>query len=218
MAISKFLTKYDPILIIVLIPVAIIASNVTILATNFNFYTKIYQDKNIYDNFSNKKVLEDGTHNLLGYFRGKNLLDQNFYSSQATRHLKDVKNLLNITKLASFVLLISIFLLSFSLYLKKAYKALISSWVKGALLTLIFVAVICSLLLLDFQKLFFDFHLIFFRNNDWLFEPTDNLVKMFPQEFFTSFALYLAGNIIATTLFIAIFAQIIKNINDKSDN
>ncbi len=212
---SESKLKYISILIIVLIPLTIVLSNVTYLATNYNFYIKIYQNKNIYSDFSDDQILKSETQNLLGYYRGENILDQNFYSDKAVRHLKDVRSLLIITKFLSFGFLILILVLSTLLYFSKAKKKLINACLRGSLTAVVLTAAICVLLLLSFQQLFLDFHLIFFRNSDWLFEPTDNLIRMFPQEFFISFAFYLATNIIASALFISLLALIVKKINDK---
>jgi len=212
---TKRKAKFISTLIIVLLPLAIILSNVSFFATNYNFFLRIYRDKNIYNRFPNSEIIEGETRNLLGYYRNKNLLDQNFYSEQAIRHLKNVKNLLKAVKFTNFVLLALIFLLSTALYYNKEKENLIRAYLKGSLVSLNLVVGIATLLLLDFQKSFFAFHLIFFRDNDWLFASTDNLVKMFPQEFFVSFAFYLAANIIAIALLIIIFALIIKRINAK---
>lgn len=207
--------KYTTSLIIVLIPVIIILTNFSLLATNYNLYLQIYREENIYSNFNDEKNLDNATTNLIGYFRGKNMLEQNFYSNQANLHLKDVKYLLNIAQFTAFG---SILLLLFAIALavsKKEIEKLAKAISIGAISTVILTIVVLVTLILNFQNMFIYFHLALFRNNYWLFEESDNLIKMFPQSFFVSFAYHLVTNIIVTTLVLLLTAFVLKKINDK---
>lgn len=207
--------KYLAILIIVLIPMVIIFANMSLLATNYNFYLKIYKEQNIYDDFKDTSILNRVTSNLIGYFRGINMLDVNFYSEQAIMHMKDVKDLLNIAQTityGSFFLLM--FLVAYLMY-KKLIGKLTKAFILGTVSTIILTIVIAVSLTMNFQNMFIYFHLALFRNNYWLFDESDNLIKMFPQKFFVSFAYHLVTNIIVTSLVLLLVVLIFKKINDK---
>lgn len=207
--------KYLAILIIVLIPMAIIFANISLLATNYNFYLKIYKEQNIYDDFSDTSILNRATSNLAGYFRGKNMLDVKYYSEQAIMHMKDVKDLLNIAQTITYGSFFLLMLLVAYLIYKKQIDKLTKAFILGTVSTIILTTVIAVSLAMNFQKMFIYFHLALFRNNYWLFDESDNLIKMFPQKFFVSFAYNLVTNIIVTCLVLLLVALIFKKINDK---
>jgi integral membrane protein (TIGR01906 family) len=207
--------KYTTVLIIVLIPMVIIFTNLALLSTNYNFYLQIYREQNVHSNFTGSTVLNEATSNLIGYFRGKNMLEQKFYSNQAILHLMDVKHLLNTALLLTICL--DILLISTTIYaiIKKEVKKLLNAFLVGAVATIVLTLAVLGLLALDFENSFIYFHLAFFRNNYWLFDESDNLIKMFPQSFFVSFAYHLVANIIVTALVLSIAALMLKKINDK---
>lgn len=207
--------KYLAILIIVLIPMAIIFANISLLATNYNFYLKIYKEQNIYDDFSDTSILNRATSNLAGYFRGNNMLDVKYYSEQAIMHMKDVKDLLNIAQTITYGSFFLLMLLVAYLIYKKQIDKLTKAFILGTVSTIILTTVIAVSLAMNFQKMFIYFHLALFRNNYWLFDESDNLIKMFPQKFFVSFAYNLVTNIIVTCLVLLLVALIFKKINDK---
>src|SRR3989338_5678863 len=82
-------------LLIILIPLVIILGNFQFLIFNFEYYKNLYKKIGTYQSFNDSKVVDNATNNLLGYFRGKNELDHNFFSTQAVLHLADVKTIIN---------------------------------------------------------------------------------------------------------------------------
>ena len=146
------------------------------------------------------------------------MLDYNFYSNQAVLHLKDVKKLLSATQVAALCSIISLTALTAYLILKKQGKTAFKSYLTGSIITLALTIISLIFIVLDFSNIFFGFHLMFFTNNYWLFEENDNLIKMFPQRFFISFANYLAANIIVTALLILLIVFSVKKIHAKPDD
>ena len=131
-------------------------------------------------------VNKSKTNEVIGYFRGKNNLEDKFFSSQAKIHLKDVKSLI----VGIFCIDVSSILLALALaaYLinNQKFVDLKKAVITGSLITIILVLVALILSFLNFEFFFIKFHEIIFRNNYWLFSPEDNLVKIFPEEFFIS--------------------------------
>src|SRR5581483_1488142 len=71
----------------------------------------------------------------------------------------------------------------------------------GAAVTLGGIGLLGALAATDFSELFIQFHLLSFSNDLWLLDPrTDNLIRLFPQEYFLDAAL----RIVVFTLFQAL--------------
>src|SRR3990167_1695878 len=187
--------------LIILIPPIIILGNFNYLIFNSNYYQKLYSKIGVYETFGNKEVVNEATNNLLGYFRGKNKLDYNFYSEQAQLHLKDVKELISFIN-NFFILTVFIVLLSSAVLFAKSRRLFFEALFLSSAFTLAAVLAL-SLGLLSFFDLFFlKFHQVVFNNQYWLFTKDDNLVKLFPPAFFIAFANRLAQNIILTSFVI----------------
>jgi integral membrane protein (TIGR01906 family) len=64
----------------------------------------------------------------------------------------------------------------------------------GAGLTLALILGLGALALTDFSGVFVQFHLLSFSNDLWILDPrTDNLIRLFPQEFFLDATLRIAA-------------------------
>ena len=118
--------------------------------------------------------------------QGQNI--KNLYSQREILHMKDVKNLVQLTysiQIWGFLLLSCLIILG---VLSKKSRNLsnavdLISW--GGGLTLAISAVIGVLSLFGFQRLFLFFHLVSFDNDLWILDPRrDYLIMMFPQGFF----------------------------------
>lgn len=190
-------------LIIILFPAVIILGNLQALMVNENFYYYLYGKSETYSNFDRVDIVRIQTKNLLGYLRGKNRLDHNFYSEQDNFHLRDVKSLMDFS--SRFFVLSTITSLSIAIYLlfKKRSRDLSSALLAGSMFTILSIVLLGFGILNAFDWLFFKFHLLLFSNNLWLFEESDNLIKLFPQQFFVHFANQLAVNIFLSSLIVA---------------
>ena len=200
--------------IIVFLPPIIFASNFLYLIFAKSTYDQIFQSEGIYQNFSQKEEALYLINNLHGYFRGKNVLEQNFFSTQAILHLNDVKQIFQTIKILN---LVSLALLCFSIiYLFRARECelIVKSLIRGSIFAIVSTILISSIFILNFNYAFEKLHLILFRNNLWLFDSTDSLFKLFPQNFFMAFARILTADIIVTSLIIAYLAKSMTHKND----
>lgn len=202
--------RVQKILFIILFPIVIILGNFQILIFNGNFYNKLYEKSGSYQNFERENIVQNATLNLLGYFRGQNQLDVNFYSNQAAFHLKDVKNLLGFTRGLFILTTILCLTIIFRFIFTRNYLELLNALFSGALVTVIFIILAGAGLLTAFNWLFIKFHQLLFTNDLWLFDETDNLIKLFPEQFFINFANQLALNIFLTSALIAIISCILE--------
>lgn len=186
--------------LIITIPPLIILANFTCLVLNASYYQNLQQKSGVYTKFEDENIVNKQTKDLVGYFRGKNQLDHNFFSNQAILHLNDVKNLLNTAFGMLTILGVTVFLLSGILIFKKEYDLAFQAVFVSSSAT-IFSLILVSLGALNFfDKFFISFHKLFFTNDLWLFEESDNLIKLFPQEFFILFSKTLFVNTIITSI------------------
>ena len=121
---------------IIIFPATVILGNFEYLAKNESFYFYLYKKSGVYQNFERENIVENSTKNLLGYFRGKNKLDHNFYSEQASFHLKDVKMLLLFSRRLFILTTLAGFFIVFYLTVKKRYRDLSSALLMGSIFTL----------------------------------------------------------------------------------
>lgn len=185
------------ILLSVLIALTIIFSNLLVLTYSISYP--------VTDNYRTKEII--------GYFRGKNNLEDNFFSDQAKRHLSDVKNLLNTLELTNHVLLAGIIVLV--ICFKKKPKQILESGFNGSLIAFTLLILTALISFVSFDFFFIKFHEVIFRNDDWLFHPNDNLIKLFPTEFFINFTRQLILNILLSILAIMVT---VKFINVRTNN
>lgn len=209
--------KIAQLLLVLFFPIMIILSNLLVLTYNNNTYSSIYKKENVYQRFQSTGRVDNVTKELTGYFRGQNNLEDNFFSYQAKIHLQDVMSLLNLALRTNYFSIAVIMIMIFFLLKYKKYKLLKRSIVIGSSITIFVVIIFGTLLALNFSFFFIKFHEILFRNNFWLFDEGDNLIKIFPQEFFIAFAYKIFINI-SLTVFAFVLAAMLFIKDDKSTN
>lgn len=189
--------------LIITIPTLIILGNFRYLVFNFNFYNSLYEKSGVYQTFD-KDLVKYITSNLFGYFRGQNNIDHNFFSNQAITHLADVKDLIQFSTILLYLTLITVSALLILLAAKKKYRSITQALFISALVTLIFTFLLALGILKAFEPFFTGFHQVLFTNSLWQFSEEDNLIKLFPQEFFIGFASRLSLNIMVSSTIITL--------------
>ena len=199
------ITQY---LIILLLPVTIILSNLLYLAYRSNIYESIYIKENIYQHFQSKAEVDNAIKELIGYFRGQNSLEDKLFSYQAEVHLEDVKTLFQ-TAFFINIFLIFFLMLTILYFIKNnKLKPLKKSIIIGSSITLCIAIIVAISITINFDFIFIKFHELSFNNNYWLFDKSDNLIKLFPPEFFISFAKKLYINILLTVFILIIIMKL----------
>ena len=148
--------------------------------------------------------LEKAADSLISYFNsGEELIDIvvmkdgepfRLFNEREIGHLKDVKALFRLV----YQLLLGTFVyclvyLGMSLFLWKDRQRMAQGLLYGGGLTLVLMAALGVGTLVDFDRLFRQFHLISFANDLWMLNPaTDYLIMLFPQGFWYDAALFCA--------------------------
>ncbi len=179
--------KFFLILLIIFLPLYIFLKIMEINVFNKSFYIKSYEKYNV-EEISGKNLKELGTitEEIFIYLKDKGDEEvlKPYFNTREIKHMEDVKVLFkkgHTLKYISFILSIITILISIKNREWKMAKGIfyrIFIWWGLIGLLLLFV-------LIDFNKYFTYFHLIFFRNDLWLLDPnTDLLIQMLPEQFF----------------------------------
>jgi len=125
-------------------------------------------------------------------------------------HLHDIYNLVQFG-LRSLALMGAYFLLFAALGLRwwqgRYWRSLAGYVLRGGLLTLGLLAVVGGLMLVDFEQLFWVFHVVSFPNDYWLLDPSQSyLINLFSQEFAQDTALLVAGVTAGEALLLSLVA------------
>ena len=146
---------------------------------NLDFYEHEFQKLGVYDTIDRDIALVQ-TKNLFNFFKTGEFSDVTYFNEKEMLHLRDVYVLIHRTIFLFYVVSAVLFFLFF-MFRRLLAKVFI---VGGASL---FILVIL-LSLPDFGLLFVFFHKIAFANELWLLNPeTDNLINLFPVQFFYDF-------------------------------
>lgn len=173
-------------------------------AYNVNYFTKSYDNYNI-ENITSKSTeqLNIITVDLIKYLKGigGNELLETHFNEREILHMEDVQYLFHLERTVKHISTVISFLIILYFIKKKEILTLAKTFFYGLFSNYIILALLGILLLLDFNKYFTYFHLIFFTNDLWILDPmTDLMIQMLPEEFFfgmaknigLSFFLYLA--------------------------
>ncbi len=159
------------------------------LVSNLMFFYKL--------NLDNYEKNKSSVLNVVNYLKGKEELNQQLFNEKEITHLKDVYNLLLISKILFVLTLLSLVIL---LAKDSLLKPSIYSFVVSLLLIIL-------LSITDFNLIFLKFHQLVFFNNFWILDPSkDLLINLFPKPFFTaSFYSILSLFLISHVVLIFVF-------------
>jgi integral membrane protein (TIGR01906 family) len=116
-----------------------------------------------------------------------------FYNERELSHMLDVKNT---TRIA-----LSVWYLSLAALVVLGVWAWRAGWLaeyrrglsRGGFLTVILLGAVVLFVLLSFRVIFVAFHQVFFQAGTWMFEFSDSLIRMFPEQFWRDIFLYVGG-------------------------
>lgn len=186
-------------------------------AFNESFYSREFKKYNIYGKFPAEDIdkLNSG---LLLYLKDKNDdFNKELFNQQEIGHLKDVKSVIqkiNILYCIMLIILIILIALLFSLNRKGFLKNISVVLFFSGILALFAAVLLLILAKLNFDGVFTIFHNIFFPEGGWLFSASDNIIRLYPAEFFYDMAkriflsVVLYGNIL---ILVGIFGFFYKN-------
>jgi integral membrane protein (TIGR01906 family) len=148
------------------------------------FYDWQYTDNGIYNVFDEKEVWES-TYTLWSFMLFKTDTLSGSFSEQDVLHMFDVRNILFVFEcllLMSFILLLVILVIQCR---KKNFAEFSVALFQYTSYGIFGVVGVLAFLAVFFDVSFLWFHKIFFRNDLWVMDPTnDLLIQLFPEAFF----------------------------------
>jgi integral membrane protein (TIGR01906 family) len=132
------------------------------------------------------------------YYFGDELSDD--YIEKEKTHMKEVKDLINISLIINAALLFSLLAIKEKTNYKKIGKYLIS------------FSSISYIAAIFFQQFFHNFHLILFNSNNWLLPADSKLIQNYPLEYFRNIFLTINTIYLILGIFFQSKTTIFKNI------
>ena len=183
----------------ILILITIIITALQIVAFDRQYYYQEYEKYNIIEETNmNIEDLKNVTMVLLDYTEGKrNDLEcwvsvngnfGQFYNEKESIHMEDVRNLyLNALFFRNCALIIGLIIYGFNIKKREIFHSSLKKALEFLVLIIGFIVIYA---IVDFSSFWLNFHYLFFTNELWLLNPaTDNLILLFPEEFFADLLL-----------------------------
>lgn len=185
---------------------ALAVSCIQVFAFNGRFYTDEYakNDTASYVGVSSQD-LNTATDVLLSYIQDKrgdldftvNMdgVQRQYYNEREKAHMVDVKNLyLGAVGFAMYGIITAaaLFALCFLIRKKKALKTVLFGIYNASYVILAGFAILAAWAASDFNGFWTRFHMVFFRNDLWILDPsTDLMIRMFQSGFFFDLVLMI---------------------------
>lgn len=151
------------------------------------------------DDYVNITVIKDGVPFVL-------------FNEREAEHLKDVKELFHLSYyIAAAALACCLVATALFLFRWKSPGMLFTAMFHGGSFTILLMAALGIVFLVDFDAFFYQFHLLSFANDLWLLNPkTDYLIMLFPQQFWFHAALFIAAGAAAGAIILGLVGFILK--------
>ena len=184
--------KLLAIILVISMSLVILVLSIENNAYNKNYFMKSYNKYNIEEVTSKTKdQLHIITVDMIQYLKhkgGNELLEPHFNEKEVL-HMEDVQQLFDLARRIKYMGIIISFLIIMYFIKKDWLLSLGRTLFYGLFANYVLISVLGVLLLIDFNKYFTIFHLIFFTNELWILDPsTDLMIQMLPEQFFFGMA------------------------------
>jgi integral membrane protein (TIGR01906 family) len=223
-AVKGYLFYLNFIVLVLAIPILIVSMAVNLYAGSVNLYLGGFAKYHISaaTGISNPQ-LKDVALGMVDYFAGKvqspqvevdiNGIKRPVYSQKELIHLEDVRKIIDIFKMLSVLSLVLFLVMGLYMYFKFGFSQLLKSLQVGAVVTVVSLSFVMLWALIDFNSIFYFFHILSFSNDLWLLDPaTDYLIMMFPAGFFFDSAVLIVATIIAVAIIVWFAAYVMKRV------
>jgi integral membrane protein (TIGR01906 family) len=188
MGLLKVLSSAISVVMILCFTVGLYAGAALTITSDAGFYLSEFEKVGTFANFREKAEPARLAQDLTAYFRdGSNWPPEiSGFDLPESLHLRDVK--LIILKLRAAFYFCSFLLASCIIFMIVFYRGSLLRNLPNLLLwagaSVLFVALVFSLLALSFSASFALFHKTFFSQGNWQFPTDSTLIRLFPQQFF----------------------------------
>jgi integral membrane protein (TIGR01906 family) len=139
-----------------------------------------------------------------------NGLDRQLYSAKELVHLDDVRGIISVLKTFQTVAMLSFLAAGALVFAMLGIRRILHGIQAGAIATVSVMGLLVVWALVDFNSLFYLFHIVSFSNELWLLDPTrDYLIMMFTESFFYDAAIMVIATIIAEAVILGLVTLVI---------
>jgi integral membrane protein (TIGR01906 family) len=226
---KEFLYYPALIMLVLAVPIMIVSVAVNISAGSMDLYTGGFSKYQISAATGiSSTQLKNVAQGMADYFAGKEQSPQVevdisgikrlVYSQKELIHLEDVRKIIDIFKMLEILSLIIFLAAGFYIFFKSGVNRLLGGLQAGAAVSVAFLGSVMLWALIDFNSIFYFFHILSFSNDLWLLDPaTDYLIMMFPEGFFFDAAILIAATIITAAIVIWIAAYAVKKVLQRAE-
>jgi len=173
--------------LIIFVSIIFVINSFNTIALDKQFYKKEFEKYDIYEKFPGEDIDKINSI-LLEYLYGiRKDYDYTLFDKKEREHLSDVRSVivkLNILKNILFIIIIPlvsiIYFLDRTNFLLRVYKIFFYS----GFFTLVISSVMILAIFVGFDILFTIFHKLFFAPGTWVFDYSENIIKIYPLGFF----------------------------------
>jgi integral membrane protein (TIGR01906 family) len=180
--------------------VIIIFGSLNVMIFNKDFYTTEYSKNHVYEKLSSDPVIADeiaknATDDLTKYFRTYDTRELRYYTSTEMDHMKDVRGLIHTMQFIYYgaaLLAIALFLYCYQKFKDdrlEFIRILSRTLLYSSIAAITFLVITFLMCVFQFDFTFTLFHIIFFPQGNWMFDPTSMLITLFPEQFFFDISL-----------------------------
>ena len=204
------------------IPVLIVSGTVNVFAHSTALYEYGFSRYRISvaTGISNEQLNRVAQH-MVDFFSGKmpspqmtvriNGMDRQLYNDKELTHLDDVRDIISTFKLLQNLAILAFLAAGVVAFALSGARRLLRGIQAGAIVTLSVMVILVVWALIDFDSLFYLFHIVSFSNDLWLLDPTrDYLIMMFTESFFYDAAVMLIATIMAEAIILGLAMLVIE--------
>ncbi|MBI2862294.1 MAG: TIGR01906 family membrane protein [Chloroflexi bacterium] len=203
----RLITAIASALLVVAIPILLVTTNVRWMFFDLALYERGFARYSIsaVTGLSNDQLRQVALE-YMSFLRGEGPLEVSItkpdgtplFNQRERLHLEDVRSLIRLAGRAQILSLAWIIAFLLWCALSRRWQILSTSVALGSGLTLALFLILGAAMLLFFDQIFLEFHLLSFSNELWMLDPrTDYLIRMFPSDFqqdwATQFAIMTIG-------------------------
>ena len=221
---KKIINLFLIVLLVLDIPFILYLFNFNYFAFNEDFHKKEFKKYDVYNKLNNYDI-EKINNDVLDYLKNKNteLIDNGFFNEREKIHLKDVKDLIQFILVLFYfsIILFFILLLTVIILNKKNLKRIIKNlgivFLFSGILTFLDAFIFWIMVKINFNFVFDSIHKIFFKVGTYVFDPSfENIVNLYPQQFFYDIIVKIVLNTLFLSLIILIIGLFILSHHKKT--
>ncbi len=211
-ALKDYLLYPAFILLVLAVPLLFVSLAVNIYAGSEDLYTGGFARYHISGATGiGDSQLQNVARGMVDYFDGKvpspqvevdiRGINRPVYNQKELIHLEDVRKIIDIFKMLEILSIITILTTGLYIFFTAGVNRLLKGLQAGAVVTVAFLGSVMLWALIDFNSIFYFFHILSFSNDLWLLDPaTDYLIMMFPEGFFFDTAILIVATIITAAI------------------